>query len=199
MRTSKSSSLSDTGNLGVNGIGAFPSVCRKESGKILGDCSGINLGTLAMVTKRLYMFPFQTPKQLKINKLRVGVSTSGSNSACSVGIFNNTKLANNNDNPFNRLAFVDTLITTSTGDKESNLDFTFNKDLLYWIAVICTGAPTLRALTPTSIFPSLGRVPNSVSSYTHLYKNLTNSLLPSVAPTDLILSTGNIPAVYILE
>lgn len=199
MRTKQTSSLADVRDLGINGIGSIPSVCRKESGKIVGDISGVALSTLGLISKRLYLFPFQTSRQIKCNKFRISVTNSVSNSNCSIGIYGNTKLSDNSDNPSNLLDFVDNILTNTTGDKETVIDFNFNKDLLYWIGIVCSSGPTLRALTPSSIFPYLGRVANSTSPYTHLYKNLTNSILPSVAPTDLIISTGNIPAIYILE
>jgi len=199
MRTTKSSMLTNKEQLGNNGIGALASITRKESSRVLGDMNGTALGTIAMVTKRLYVFPFQTPRQFKADKVKISVTSQASNSGCSVGIYDNTKLVNGSDNPGNLLDFVDTLITTSTGDKEAIIDFSFNKDLLYWIGIICYGAPTLRALASASIYPYLGRVANSTAIYTHLYRNLTNSVLPAVAPKDFTINTGNIPAVYVTE
>lgn len=199
MRSVRSSVLTNTEPLGSNGTGALPIVTRKEVSRILGDVNGVALSTLGLVTKRLYMFPFQTPKMFKANKVKISVTSQGSNSGVSVGIYNNTKLTNGSDNPGDLLDSVDTLITTSTGDKEAVIDFSFNKDMLYWVAVLCYGAPTIRALPPAAIYPYLGRVANSTAIYTHLYKSLTNSVLPAIAPTDLTINTGNIPAVYISE
>lgn len=199
MKTSRASSLVGSFQVGNNGTGAVPFVSRTESAKILGDAVASALGSLAVITKRIYFFPVQFQKQTKISKLRVNVTNSASNSVCSVGIYNNKRLTTGNDNPGNLLEFVDTLITTTTGDKDAATAFTFNKDTLYWIGVVCGGAPTLRALTISSLYTHLGRVPNTNNAYTHLYKNLTNYVLPTVAPTDLTISTGNIPAVYIVE
>lgn len=199
MRSKHVSSLTDTTGIGKNGVGNIPFVKRTQSAKILSDFAGANLSTLNIITKRLYLFPFQISKILKINRLRVNVTSQASNSVCSVGIYSNKRLVNGDDIPFELLDYVDTLLTTSTGDKTANKDFIFNKDVLYWIGVICGGAPTLRALTASSLNPCLGRVPNSTGIYTHFYKNLSSQILPQVVPTDLTISSGNIPAVYILE
>lgn len=199
MRSKHVSSLTDSNNIGKNGIGNIPFVKRSNSSKILCDFTGANLATLSVITKRLYLFPFQISKILKINRLRVNVTSQASNSVCSVGIYSNKRLVNGDDIPFELLDYVDTLLTTSTGDKTANKDFIFNKDVLYWIGVICGGAPTLRALTASSLNPCLGRVPNSTGIYTHFYKNLSNQILPQVVPTDLTISSGNIPAIYVLE
>lgn len=199
MRSVRVNTITNKESLGNNGIGAFPSVTRKEAARVLGDVNGTALGTLAMVTKRLYVFPFQSPKQFKANKVKISVTSQASNSGCSVGIYDNTKLVDGSDNPGNLLDFVDTLITTSTGDKEAIINFNFNKDLLYWIGIVCYGAPTLRALTVASIYPYLGRVANSTAIYSNMYKTLTNSVLPAVAPKDFTINTGNIPAIYVIE
>ena len=199
MRSSKSSTLLNTESLGNNGIGSFPTITRKEASRILGDVNGTALGTLPMVTKRLYVFPFQTSRLFKANKAKISVTSQASNSGCSVGIYDNTKLVDGSDNPRNLLDFVDTLVTTSTGDKEAVINFNFNKDTLYWIGIICYGAPTLRALVPASIYPYLGRAMGTTNIYTHLYKTLTTTVLPAVAPKDFTINTGNIPAIYITE
>lgn len=199
MKTSRASSLVGSFQTGNNGTGNVPFVSRIDSSKILGDAIASALGTLAVITKRLYFFPVQFQRQIKISKLRVNVTSAANNSVCSVGIYTNKRLTTGNDTPGDLLEFVDTLITTSTGDKTADAIFTFNKDTLYWVGVICGGAPTLRALTISSLYTHLGRVPNTNNAYTHLYKNLTNYVLPTVAPTDLTISTGNIPAVYIVE
>ncbi len=199
MKTTKASALVGSFQIGNNGIGNVPFISRIDSSKILGDAVAAALGTIAVITKRLYFFPVQFQRQTKISKLKVNVTSAANNSVCSVGIYTNKRLTTGNDNPGDLLEFVDTLITTTTGDKIADTIFTFNKDTLYWIGVVCGGAPTLRALTVSSLYSHLGRVSNSGSAYTHLYKNLTNYVLPTVAPTDLTISTGNIPAVYIVE
>lgn len=199
MKTTKASSLVGSFQVGNNGTGPAPFVSRTDTNRILGDAIAAALGTLAVITKRLYLFPFQLSKQTKISKLKINVTASASNSICSVGIYTNKRLPTGNDTPGDLIEFVDTLVTTSTGDKEAAANFIFNKDTLYWVGVICGGAPTLRALSIASLYTHLGRVPNSANAYTHLYKNLTNYVLPAVAPTDLTISTGNIPAVYIVE
>ena len=73
MRSKHVSSLTDSNNIGKNGIGNIPFVKISDSSKILCDFTGANLATLSVITKRLYLFPFQISKILKINRLRVNV------------------------------------------------------------------------------------------------------------------------------
>jgi hypothetical protein len=198
MRSKISSDLTNKDQLGRNGKGSIPSIYTKSSSKVIGDSTAAALTTLGLVNKRLYLIPFQTAKQIKLSKIKISVTTANGNSSCTVGIYNNTTI-NNEDKPSELLVSSDVLLTTSTGDKECLTTFTFNPDTLYWIGVICTGAPTLRALGINSIFPLLGRVPNNTTCYTHFIRNLTNSILPPIAPTDGTISTGSIPAIYISE
>ena len=199
MRTTKSSSLVDSNQTGNNGNGPIPFIKRSDSVKILGDALAGSLGTLGVITKRIYFFPVQFQAQVKISKLRVNVTNSANNSLCSVGIYTNKKSAIVNDTPGELLKYVDTLVTNSNGDKTADASFIFNKDTVYWIGVLFNGAPTVRALTIANLYAHLGRVPNSNNAYTHLYKNLNTYVLPQTAPEDLTISTGNIPAVYIVE
>lgn len=199
MRTTKSSSLVDSNQTGNNGSGTIPFIKRADAVKILGDALAGSLGTLGVITKRIYFFPIQFQTQIKISKLRVNVTNSTNNSLCSVGIYTNKKSTSGNDTPGDLMKFVDTLVTNSNGDKTADASFIFNKDTVYWIGVLFNGAPTVRALTIANLYSHLGRVPNSNNAYTHLYKNLNTYVLPQVAPEDLTISTGNIPAVYIVE
>ena len=199
MRSIRNNNLTDSSQLGINGTGAFPFVNRKDSPKIVGDFSSVALGTLGVITKRLYLIPFQTPKKIILSNLRVNVTTVSSGTSCEIGIYNNILLSNGNDNPNKLIASVTNVPLTTTGDKTSPINFTFNEDILYWIGIICLGAPTLRALTVSSMAPTMGRVSASNNANTHLYKNLTVSNLPTVAPTDLTISTGSIPAIYLVE
>src|SRR5574343_2841 len=99
MKTTKASSLVGSFQVGNNGTGNVPFVSRTESAKILGDAIAAALGTLAVITKRLYFFPVQFQKQTKISKLRVNVTNAASNSICSVGIYNSKRLTTGSDNP----------------------------------------------------------------------------------------------------
>lgn len=191
------SSLQLSGSGGA-GDGSIPYPVRKETPKIVGDISGSALGTLALITRRLYMIPFVTPRSLTLTGLRISI-TAGSNGNISLGIYNNIKLANGNDNPNNLLASVTGLNSSGNQNRDGVLAFTFQPNTLYWLALTPTAAPTLRAVAIASILNSLGRVVSTNNSVTHLYKNYTVFTLPAIAPQDLLSGIGNIPAIYLLE
>jgi len=199
MKINRSRLLVDSGQTGDNGVGSVPFIERSDFIKILGDAVAGPLGTLAVITRRLYLFPIQFQRQVEIDGLRINVTNATAGSLCSVGIYSNRELNPVGDSPSVLLRSVDTLTTTVTGDRTATASFIFSKDTLYWIGVICNGAPTLRALTTANLNSSLGRVPNSNTAYTHLHRNLATHVLPETITESLTISTGNIPAVYILE
>ena len=91
MRTLRASSLVDSGQTGNNGKGTIPFVKRNDSIKILGDSLAESLGTLSVITRRIYFFPVQFQTQVKISNLRINVTKTSSNSLCSIGIYTNKK------------------------------------------------------------------------------------------------------------
>lgn len=183
---------------GGSGNGDNPYPVRKESPKIVGDIAQTALGTLPLVTRRLYVIPFITPRSLTLTNLRFSV-IAGSNGTISMGIYDNIKLANGNDNPGNLLASVSGLNSSGNQNRDGPLTFTFQPNTLYWLALTPTGAPTLRAVTVASVQGSLGRVVSTNNGVTHLYKDYTVFTLPAIGPTDLLSGTGNIPAIYLVE
>lgn len=183
---------------GNTGGGLIPYPVRKESPKIVGDNNIYALATQAMVTRRLYIIPFITPRELTLTNLRISL-TGSSNGTAAVGIYDNIKLANGNDNPYQLLESV----TMSTGNPAANKDaastFVFEANKLYWVGIMCSSAPTLRAVNIYSVASSLGRVPSSNTGVSHLYKDYTTFGLPALGPTDLLSGTTNIPAIYLVE
>lgn len=181
-----------------SGNGDNPYPVRKESPKIVGDIAQTALGTLALFTRRLYMIPFITPRSLTLTNLRFSV-TAGSNGTISLGIYNNIKLANGNDNPGNLLSSVTGLNSSGNQNRDGPITFTFQPNTLYWLALMPTSAPTLRAVAVASVQGALGRVVSTNNGVTHLYKDYTVFGLPALGPADLLSGTGNIPAIYLVE
>ena len=69
-----------TGSLQVSGGGsglgggAVPYPIRKESPKLVGDFNSFALTNLHIITRRLYIIPFTTPRALTLTNLRFGVN-----------------------------------------------------------------------------------------------------------------------------
>lgn len=183
---------------GGTGSDLIPFPVRKESPKIVGDNNIYALTTQAMVTRRLYVIPFVTPRELTLTNLKISIINQ-SNGNAAIGIYNNIKIANGNDNPFELLTSVTIATGNPTGDKSAANTFVFQPNTLYWVAIMCSSAPTLRAVNIYSVASSLGRVPASNTGVSHLYKDYTTFGLPALGPTDLLSGTTNIPAIYLVE
>lgn len=190
--------LSGSGGSGGNG-GLIPFPVRKETPKIAGDNNLYPLTTQAVVTRRLYIIPFVTPRTLTITNLRI-CTTAQANGTVSVGIYNNTKLANGNDNPYQLIGSVSGLSTSNPlGNKDAALAFTFQPDTLYWIGFMASSAPTVRAINVYSMASSMGRTVNANTGPSHLYKDYAAFGLPALAPTDLLSAITSVPGVYLVE
>lgn len=183
---------------GNTGGGLIPYPVRKETPKIVGDNDSYALSTLAMVTRRLYFIPFITPRELTLTAFRISV-TSQSDGNAAVGVYSNIKIANGNDNPYELLTSVTLPTGGSNDNKNAASNFIFEPNTLYWVGIMCSSAPTLRAVHIYSIASSLGRVVSNNASVSHLYKNYTTFGLPAIGPTDLVSGTSNIPAIYLVE
>lgn len=183
---------------GNTGGGLIPYPVRKETPKIVGDNDSYALSTLAMVTRRLYFIPFITPRELTLTAFRISV-TSQSDGNAAVGVYSNIKIANGNDNPYELLTSVTLPTGGSNDNKDAASNFIFEPNTLYWVGIMCSSAPTLRAVHIYSIASSLGRVVSNNASVSHLYKNYTTFGLPAIGPTDLVSGTSNIPAIYLVE
>lgn len=183
------------GNTG-NGLISFP--VRKETPKIVGDNNIYPLATQAMVTRRLYFIPFVTPRELILKNLRISVTGQSAGNAA-VGVYDNIKIANGNDNPYQLLTSATLSTGAPNGDKTVANTFTFEPNVLYWVGIMCSSAPTLRAVNIYSMASSLGRVVSSNNGVSHLYKDYATFGLPALGPTDLLSGTSNVPCIYLVE
>lgn len=182
---------------GING-NTFPYLVRKESPKVVGDTNGTALTTLGVNTRRMYFIPFISPRDIILTNVRVRV-TGSSNGNILLGIYDNTKLANGNDNPFDLVSPTLTANANNNGDKTMPVSMTLLAGKLYWFGIMCSVAPTLQAVPLSSIQGALGRSPTGTTAITHLYKDYPTFAIPTLGPTDLLGGTGNIPAIYLVE
>jgi len=131
--------------------------------------------TLAMSNNVSYWIPFAVNRRTIVSSISINVSTSGSGSSESVGIYDSNLT---NLYPNNLLGSV-TLDTSSTGLKTGTLATAITLTPgIYWIALASIGAPTLTALAVDSLLPLAY---SGTTAITH-YRN-TGTTLPSVAPT----------------
>lgn len=182
---------------GING-NTFPYLVRKESPKIVGDTSATALATIGVNTRRMYFIPFISPRDIILTNVKVRV-TGGSSGNILLGIYDNTKLVNGNDNPFNLVSPELTASAANNGDKLMPVTMTLLAGKIYWFGIMCSAAPTLQAVPLSSIQAALGRSTTGTTAITHLYKDYPTFAIPTLAPNDLLGGTGNIPAIYLIE
>lgn len=184
---------------GGSGGSMIPFPIKKDTPKMVGDTNAYPLSRLGLVTRRLYIIPFITPRSLTLTNFRISVTNGAPSTTISIGIYNNINITNGNDNPYQLLASVNGINSSSKGNKDAPINFTFEPNKLYWIGLMSTGAPTIRAVNIYSLVPSLGRVVGSNSAVSYLYKNYTTFGLPALGPTDLLNATTGIPGIYLVE
>lgn len=215
VNTSGVLSIHVSDNTGTNSIqlsgsnisgGLIPYPVKKDAPKLVGDFSTYPLATLGLVRNRLYMIPYVTPRFLTLTNLKINVvkgkikAIKGViNPSVSIGIYNNTKTATGDDNPYQLLASVNNLSTATAGDKILPVNFQLQPNTLYWFGVMSTAGATLRAVSFFSVASSLGRIVNSNIAVTHLYKDYIVFGLPTIAPVGFLNGVGNIPGIYLIE
>jgi len=187
--------LSDSGGMGG---GTVPYLVRRDSPKIVGDTNGLALQMLSVITRRLYLIPFTSPRDINLINIRLRISGSG-NSDVLLGVYDNTNLVNGNDNPFNLISPSLSTRITGMSDRIIPLTMTLQANTLYWFGIICSSAPNLFAVPLGGIQSSLGRFLTTTASVTHLFRDYGTFMLPALAPTDLTAGSGIIPAIYLGE
>lgn len=184
-------------NSGLMDTGLIPYPVRKETPKVVGDIVANPLTGAALITRRLYIIPFITPRVINLTGLRINVIVASTGSV-SLGIYSNTKLDNGNDNP-HELLVSGTTDSNSAGDKTALIDFIIKPNTLYWFGLMASSAPTLRSINISSVYPSLGRIPNNTNASTHLYSDYAVFGLPSIAPANLSNGLTRVPCIYLIE
>jgi len=129
--------------------------------------------------------------------LRLSVITAVAGTA-SIGIYGNA-VSGADDVPGSLLASVTGLSTGVAGNVTGTLSYTLTAGTLYWASIICSAAPSLRALTVSSIQSCLGRASNSTAVVSHVYAAGSGSTLPATAPAVTDAVGAVTPAIYLVE
>lgn len=162
---------------------------------IAGDIAGTALTTLALTALRCYLIPFTVGKALPVSQLMASVTTLLAGTG-SLGIYANDPTGDI-DNPGSKLFEGSTTIdTTTTGDKYVGCSYTLQPGVLYWAALVCSAACTVRALAVASQHSGMGRAAAATASISHLYVALGSISLPATMPPGT-QGTGICPAIYL--
>lgn len=181
----------------IDNAGAIAWPKRTATPRVVGDVAGTAPGTQAVTASRQYFIPFVVPRPVTLTGLSISVTTALAGTA-SVGIYGNAQVSGY-DAPGSLLASATGINTGTTGDKTGALSLTLAPGTIYWASLICSAAATLRALLVGSIQTSLGRPLGTASIVNCLFAAGSGSTLPATAPTSLSNSTGNLPAIYLIE
>ncbi len=132
--------------------------------------------TLTMTNGRIYWIPFQVNRRTLVNYIGLRVTTAAANSSQTVGIY-----STNMSNLYPNLRLVSvTISTTATGTFGTSISPATTLDSgIYWLAVLSTGAPTLSAISLTSLRALA--FTNTLGTITHFFTSGTS--LPNPAPT----------------
>jgi hypothetical protein len=107
---------------------------------------GAGSATLAASASLLAAVPFSSPVAMTIDRFGIVVSTLAASGTADIHIYE--CLANGW--PGNKLLSSSTLVTTSTGIKESTVSFTFEAGKTYWLAFRASVAVSVRGVPLTS-------------------------------------------------
>lgn len=143
----------------------------------LNYCVGAT-GTQAMTANRLYAQPVLIAQKVRIDAVSIRVTTAQAGQ-CRTAIFN----AGNDLYPSKKLIDGSVIDTGSTGDKISLLDITLEPGL-YYLAWICSSAPTLGGTTAAYGLTPLGRTSVYVVANNTVYADIGSFTIPNNFPTN---------------
>ena len=162
--------------------------------KIAGELTNASLGTLPLNTNRQYYYPFVVPRRVDLTGLRIHVTTASSGSA-EVGIYSSTTVSGA-DVPGTRLVLGSGLTTGTTGDQTATVSYTLYAGILYWVALVASGTPTIRSVQAGAGTASLGRLSHVTNAF--LSAVGATATLPTVAPAVAEFGGANYPAIYLV-
>lgn len=143
--------------------------------------------TIAMTAGRCLFIPFVNWSERIITDLGIEVSASSAGTA-EVAIYAPDGVS---QRPGSRLAYVGSLDTGTTGVKSGVVNVSLMPGL-YWAAVRCSAAATLRGAAGSFAWSIAVGGNNRI---THLF-NTNNSLADPVASDPTSLGTGTLPHIY---
>lgn len=110
--------------------------------------SGISLTTVAQTANALNACPFFPDRKFRVNKVFIDVATGVAGALAKIIIYSNV-----NGLPYDRLwASGDLDCSTSNTVVETDIDFTFDDDKIYWIATQSNSTQTLRGIPVSAIY-----------------------------------------------
>lgn len=154
-------------------------------------------GSTAVVTNFMYAAPFIATKPTTINAMGMGVITGVTSALLRIGIYRD----DGNLYPSTRIAEVAELdaATSSTfpSTTASPLPITLTPGI-YWFAVACSLAPTIRWVEAAGAYPLLGVTNTSATTTPGIGWSVafTYAALPSTFTAGGSLATTRIPAIY---
>lgn len=157
--------------------------------------------SMALVASTALLVPFMVSVPMAVNSLS-WIVTTGVTSAISVGIYQNVSDASG-DTPGAALWQIDVANSAGvTGQKTKAVDppLVLQPGVIYWYAVACDGAPSVRAVGSAGVGFSMGMFISgtTMTPYTHLRAPVTGNVLPaSFVGATFTPNTGTRPVLMV--
>lgn len=156
--------------------------------------TGTALTTGAIVANRLYAIPFVVPKQIKIDRIAINVTTNSTGNA-RLGIYDDSGSLY----PTRLIIDAGEITTSTTGVKSITLSNLVLMPGLKWLVVVGNGGPTLRSFAVASMLPVMGFASTlPTAANLGLYVSFTYAALPTTFPsTPTLITAVPIPAIFV--
>lgn len=154
--------------------------------------------TLALTANRLYAMPFLVSGSHTFIRIAIMVSTLSAGNA-RMGIYTNTT---NDVYPNALVAGTDVgeVATGTTGLKENVISWSPTTPGLYWLCVVASATPTVRAIAVGDAVPILGLSADfAVAHGNAWYVAYTYAALPATYPGGGTVNTASMPVVALLR
>jgi hypothetical protein len=185
---------------GERSISIFPPLKACIPGRFYGAFdTATALTTLAISANVLYAAPFFVPVRMKFDQIAINVTGAGaSGTRARMGVYTDGNTPSTQGYPSSLVPGTDVaeVAVDSTGVKANSISVTLPPGL-YWLALVSSGAPTVRAVGVASLDSEilglgsdLGTAPGVGYSVSYTYGSL-----PSTFPTGASVYTSTIPLV----
>lgn len=159
--------------------------------------TGTALSTIALTANRMYCVPFVLAKNLTFANFVLSVTTFVTGTAY-VAIYSNA-VASGLSRPGTKLMESSALsVGGSNGDKvSSGTGGTLVAGTVYWLAVTCSSAATVRAVDVGGATASLGFTANSTTLISHIYATQAAPMPTDASGLSYTSGTGVAPAMFL--
>jgi len=149
--------------------------------------------TLALTADRLYAIPFFCPQTFVMGQIDINVTTLSAGNA-RMGIYED----NGKCNPGKLLLDAGEVSTGSNGVKGITVTKKLRGGKLYWLALVASATPTIRASAVGSNLTTFFGLDSTLGTAwgTFLYKSFTYAALPNPFGDTITIATGSMPAVF---